>query len=262
MEKLHTQFKLKIEPVGEKSFEIEHLLRDMTFESAEDLDEHYLDYGYPGNHLIQIHRDESKYYSLKNWSVIEFELLSACDIGATRALKMMDEVQKRRKANNERSYIETLQGDVTIYIPKSDKTINPNGGYTISHYSVPKIITEYEWLSKHLDNCWINLKGEIIPIDSPGNGISHVEWASDYLDENCYDRRDDDDFNRGDSSSDILERMGFIRMLGWNRDKGDPYLYSTGKYPNLRQWKSIQDICFVKEQEIPTWNKREINFER
>jgi len=256
MEKLHTKFKLKIEPIGETSYEFVHYLENMTFESAEDLDENFLNYGYPGNCLIRVHQDQSKYQMLDNWSVIEFELISACEIGLIRALKMMDEVQKRRKVNNEKSYIDSLQSDVTIFESKSDKTIHPDGGYSISYYHIPKIITKYEWLS-YIDNCWIKPDGEIIPIDSPGNGIAHVEWASDYLDDIDYDfDRFEHGIDSGKSSTDILQRIGFIRVVGWGRKDDEPYLIETEKFPTVGQWKSLRDFCFVKDFEVPTWSNR------
>ena len=56
------------------------------------------------------------------------------------------------------------------------------------------------------------------------------------------------------NSSDILEKMGFIRIVGWCR-KGE-YIFATKKFPNYKQWESITNFCLIKDQTIPKWNNR------
>ena len=111
------------------------------------------------------------------------------------------------------------------------------------------------------DNFWITLKGEIIPISTPGDGISHNEWADNYLEDIEY-QRDWGDKDWGCSASDILEKMGFIRIQGWGRKNGESYNFSTKKYPNYKQWKVIEDICLVKKEKLPIWSNRYNNFDK
>ena len=249
MEKIHTRFKLEITPVGEESYIQSHTFENQTFDYDYLLDE-YLD----GHKIIKDAQYYSKYGMLENWQIVDFELLSACELGMIRALKMMDEVQKRRKANSINNHKDLLQGDKTIYISKHNIT-EKDGVVSHNYYSVPKIITEFEWI-KQMDNCWITPDGEIIPIDSPGNGISHCEWASDYLDKINYNfDRYDNGIDWGKSSTDILQRMGFIRIASWGNREDT--LMETDKYPTIAQWKSLQNWCFVKDCEFPKWSDRD-----
>lgn len=236
--KKHTIFKLWIKPVGEKSYKFEHQLRNKIFNSLDELEE-WLEFGNPGNELIILHLDLSKFGMLENWKVLKtsFKSLSDCEFGAMNALKRMKDIQKQRLSKQKRN----------IKIGK--KTVK---GATISFTSKDYVISEFDFL-KNNDNFWLDTQGKFHIVAAPGEiGLSHVEWASNWL------KKFGDKFLKDDRSpSDILQshKFGFVRIVGWAKEK-QGFLFDCYKKPNYKQWNAIKDFCFIKEIKIPSWHPK------
>lgn len=222
--KKHTRIYYWTLGIGREESKIQHvhLAKDCMLD-IQEADEIMI-YGGELNHLIEDAVDSSQFYQLENWGVDKVEHLSDCDLGAENALIRMDEVRKRKlKKNSQTDYI-----------------------------------LEYV-------NFWLDKNGIFHHVFGPGDGCpnwikesSHVEWASQTLDEMGMTFEKRYNLYGGLDSSDILEKMGYIRILGWG--KGG-YVFSTSEYPNEKQWKSLLDFCMLKNISIPKWNSKYKSFE-
>lgn len=92
----HTRVSIKIEPVGEKSYTIQHLLKNTQMLNKLDVDDLFV-YGNKYNDIIEMHKEISKYKMLDNWSIDNTEIVSDSDLGIEWAFNMIEKKAERRK---------------------------------------------------------------------------------------------------------------------------------------------------------------------
>ena len=108
-------------------------------------------------------------------------------------------------------------------------------------------------LLKEHKNFWLDPYGKFHKVFAPDDsGDSHDEWAHNYLNKK-YGKSLFDMLDCGESGSDFLEKLGFIRIQGWSKYG---ICFYTKKQPTLNQWESLVDFCLINELKVPYYDKR------
>lgn len=94
--KTHTEFTVKIKPVGQRSYKKTYLFKNILIDDIEELDE-YISWGCDGNWIIKEAVDIAKYNILDDYRIISLINLSDSDLGIRWALENSNRVEKLRK---------------------------------------------------------------------------------------------------------------------------------------------------------------------
>jgi hypothetical protein len=271
----HTRVLYWTKGVGEKRELREHVFENLSFKNAKEVDE-YMDYGRPGNFLIEDALYLSRHGALENWKVTKVQTLSDEDFEnldgirrveaeikkykkETRDLKRdtermrreIEEIDKSTKRELARFHWESLTPEELKWFVAQRKTsflFLPSATDIKAQYSQdmatkanePDKFAGFEEL-RHT-NGWLSPEGRFYPV---GGFAQHDKWAGEYMAEHGIEESK----RYGGYDYEVLEELGWMRVMDWGA--GTKMNFGHQKLPTHEQKETLYLFCALHKIDNP-----------
>lgn len=268
----HTRVLYWTKGVGEKREYHDYVFYNLTFKNANEVDT-YMNWGHPGNWIIEEALFLSKHGALENWKVTKVQILSEEDFenldqirrieaetkkfkketwdlkrDTQRMRKEIEELDKASKSILSKFHWESLtpeelkwfqnQGKTSFYFIPSAQDIKAQYSQAMSQEThEPDKFAGFEELRS--TNGWLNPYGKYYPV---GGFAQHNKWAGEYMREHGIEGNK----HFGD---EVLENMGWMRIIDWGA--GTKINFGHGKEPNHDQKETLYLFCALHKIDNP-----------